>query len=99
MANRNTFECKIIEHICTLGVNGTTTKELNIVQFGRAQPKLDVRAWHTVDGEKLPLKGITLTPEEAAALWAAIGSREDIPKPTEQKGLLDAVKGFISKGK
>lgn len=78
------FRCEIVEEIAVLGKSGTTTKELNKVQFGDATPKFDIRSWFRKDGEApKPLKGTQLTMEEMVALKAALNTRADIPTPTD----------------
>lgn len=74
------FTYKIEEHIAVLSQNGNTTKELNIVKFGEAAPKFDIRAWYRKDGETKMLKGIALTAEEIAVLRDVLNAREDVPR-------------------
>lgn len=68
----NYFNYSITQHIATLSAVGDTSKELNVVSYNGAQPKLDIRSWkRTGDGEQI-LKGLTLTAEEAEALRDAL---------------------------
>ena len=46
-------------------------KELNLVSWNEGEPKYDLRDW-SLDHEKMG-KGITLTREEAATLYEALG--------------------------
>ena len=64
-----TIEFEITERIAVLSDNGNGgTMELNVVSYGEFKPKLDVRRWR--NGQ--PLKGITLTDDEARALLTAL---------------------------
>lgn len=63
------FEYQITEHIATIGeTGGGYTTELNRVAYRDYPPKLDLRKWW--NGK--PLKGITLTEEEARNLYNAL---------------------------
>jgi len=63
---------EIIEKLATLGnKNAPITKELNIVQWGDdLDPRFDIRRWDA----GVPLKGITLTEEEAYDLAMELNS-------------------------
>jgi Uncharacterized protein conserved in bacteria len=69
MAN---FKYEITQHIATLSTNGNTTKELNMVKYSNAPPKLDLRSWRRENGEEQLLKGLTLSTEEADILRDAL---------------------------
>lgn len=56
----------IVDHIGVIGKSGEWTKEVNIVSWNRAEPKIDIRAWNA--DHSMMKRGITLTKEEAAAL-------------------------------
>lgn len=45
-------------------------KELNLVSWNEREPKLDIRDWSP--GEERPGKGMTLSREEGAALYALL---------------------------
>ena len=62
------FEFDILEHIATLSSSGDYTTELNRVSFNGYPAKLDLRKWK--DGK--PLKGVTLTDDEAYSLLTAL---------------------------
>lgn len=47
------------------------TKELNLISWNGAAAKFDIREWDP-DHEKMG-KGVTLTPEEAEALYELLG--------------------------
>ena len=47
------------------------TKELNLISWNGAVAKFDIREWDP-DHEKMG-KGVTLTPEEAEALYELLG--------------------------
>ena len=64
------FEIK--EHIGTVSESSKGwTKELNIVSWNGANPKFDLRDW-APEHEKMG-KGITLSQEEAEALYELLG--------------------------
>lgn len=63
------IEFNIEEHITTLS-EGKWNKELNIVQWGKNNPKYDIREWDP-DHEKMS-KGVTLTIEELIRLRDAL---------------------------
>ena len=59
------YRYKITERLAVLSQTSKgATKEVNIVQWGNYIPMVDIRRWR--DG--YPLKGITLTDEEAREL-------------------------------
>ena len=62
------FEFDIVEHIATIGTSGNYTTELNRVSFNGKPAKLDLRRWQA--GK--PLKGISLTDDEAYSLLQAL---------------------------
>ncbi len=65
------MEYKITEHIAELGDRSKGWKlELNKVSWNGNPEKYDIRAW-AEDHEKMS-KGITLSTEEANALYAAL---------------------------
>lgn len=60
------FKYKIIRKIGTLGdASENAAKEVNIIQWGKYAPSLDIRKWY--NGK--PGKGITLSEDEAEALY------------------------------
>ena len=72
---RTQFEYEIKQHIATLdrGRGAEYQKQLNIVSWKGAKPSLDLRLWRiTADGQR-PLKGLTLSAEEAGRLYNALG--------------------------
>ena len=62
------FTFKIKQHIGTVSNAGTMAIELNLVSYGGAAPKYDLRRWRTVDGEKKMQKGITMSTDELRSL-------------------------------
>jgi len=63
------FEYRIEQHIAVLSESsGGYTLELNRVAYRGYPAKLDLRKWH--NGQ--PMKGITLTEEEARELYEAL---------------------------
>ena len=63
------FEFEIEERIATISTTGVNyTLELNRVAFNGRPAKLDLRKWH--NGQ--PMKGITLSDDEARRLVEAL---------------------------
>lgn len=61
---------EIVKSVGTLGdTEKSVYKELNYVRWCNQKPVLDIRNWQQKeDGEPVPLKGVTLTLEEAKEL-------------------------------
>ena len=87
---KSEFSFEIVEHITTLkDYNNGWKKEVNIVAWNDAKPKVDVRDW---DPEHQHMtRGITLTEAEAEQMAKAIGQRmldkqkaEMMPDPFER---------------
>lgn len=73
---RTEFEYEIKQHIATLteDKDAEYQKQLNIVSWKGAKPSLDLRLWRiTADGQR-PLKGLTLSADEAGELYNALGA-------------------------
>ena len=71
---RKSFEFEIKQNIATLTEDEAAEyqKQLNIVSWQGARPSLDLRLWRiTAEGQK-PLKGLTLSAEEAGRLYNAL---------------------------
>ena len=67
------FEYTITEEIAVLSEKNGFSKEINMISYNGAVPKIDIRNWSTGDdGEKKMGKGITLSKEEAMALRDAL---------------------------
>lgn len=67
------FKYEITEEIAVLSDKNGYTKEINMISYNGAAPKVDIRNWSTGDnGEKKMGKGITLSKEEAMALRDAL---------------------------
>jgi hypothetical protein len=68
------FEFEIKRNIATLTENKDTEyqKQLNIVSWKGAKPSLDLRLWRITEEGARPLKGLTLTVEEAEKLYHAL---------------------------
>lgn len=63
--------CEITKEIAVLGENEKGyTKELNIVSWNGATPKIDIREWHP--GHERCGKGVTLTEDESRKLLMAL---------------------------
>lgn len=64
------FRFKIIDHLVTLNEGSSVRKEVNIVQWGNGEPKLDIRKWTEDPGsdDLTPGKGISLTEDEGHRL-------------------------------
>ena len=63
------FEYTITEEIAFLSEKNGFTKEINMISYNGAKPKIDIRNWSVDDeGNKRMGKGITLSNEEAMVL-------------------------------
>lgn len=58
------FNYEIVERLGTLWQDGDYSKEVNVIRYNGAKPKLDIRIWR--NGKML--KGICLTDEETEKL-------------------------------
>ena len=71
------FKYDITEEIAVLSEKNGYSKEINMVSYNDAEPKIDIRNWSVdEDGEKRMGKGITLNKEEAIALRNALEEME-----------------------
>lgn len=71
----NGLKHKIHRHIALLSSenNSGYMKELTLTSWGSKQPRLDIRTWRVFqDGHQEPLKGLSLSIEEAATLRDAL---------------------------
>lgn len=71
---RKQFEFEIKQNIATLteDKDAEYQKQLNIVSWKGAKPSLDLRLWKiTAEGQR-PLKGLTLSADEAGRLYNAL---------------------------
>ena len=67
------FKYEINEKVALLSEKGNYTCEANVITYGEnGKPKLDIRKWNRAE-DKMQ-KGITLTREEAEALYEALKS-------------------------
>ena len=63
------FGFEVLDHIAIIGSSkGGYTTELNRVSYNGYPAKLDLRKWH----EGQPLKGISLSEEEARSLYESL---------------------------
>lgn len=62
------YKYEIESHLGTLSHDGDYTKQVNLISWGDRKAVIDIRKW---SGDR-PLKGITLTKEEAAELIALL---------------------------
>jgi hypothetical protein len=63
------FKYEIVEELGVLSEKNGYTKEVNLISYNEAEPKVDIRTWSVDDdGNKKMGKGITLTKEEAEKL-------------------------------
>ena len=71
---RTQFEYEIKQHIATLteDKDAEYQKQLNIISWKGAKPSLDLRLWRITEEGARPLKGLTLTVEEAGRLYNAL---------------------------
>lgn len=58
------FKFEIESRIDVIATNNDYAKEVNLISWNDRKPVIDIRSWR---GER-PLKGITVTKEEAAIL-------------------------------
>jgi len=68
----NDIEFEVIKDIAAISENGNYSKRLRVVSYDGKPGKLEVRAWRNGKNGETPLKGITLTDEEAKALMEAL---------------------------
>lgn len=66
------FSYEIVRHIATLSQYGDSTKEVNLISYNGSKPKLDIRGWKVINGEKRLMKGLTLNEAEVDALRLAL---------------------------
>ena len=72
------FNYSITEELGVISEKNGYSKEVNMISYNGAEPKVDIRNWSTGDdGEKKMGKGITLTKEEDVTIAEAIKALED----------------------
>lgn len=60
---------EVIKHIGTISEKNSYTKEVNIISWGGRPPVCDIRGFRVGnDGNKHPLKGISMSREDLVAL-------------------------------
>lgn len=66
------FRYEVKKHIATLSQteDGRFTKEVNLISYNGAEPKLDIRKWDR-ENDKMQ-KGVTLNEAEVSALKACL---------------------------
>ena len=71
---RTEFEYEIKQHIATLteDKDAEYQKQLNIISWKGAKPSLDLRLWRITEEGARPLKGLTLSTEEAEKLYHSL---------------------------
>lgn len=67
---------EIQEHLGVISQDDKITTELNLVRWNGSEPKFDLRRWKNEEDEKIPYKGLSLLPEELAALREILNSLE-----------------------
>lgn len=72
MKEKSKFEYEIVSHLALLNETSDTFKEVNLVSYNGAEPKLDIRVWRRIGSEEKMLKGIALTNDEALILMEAL---------------------------
>lgn len=72
--DRKKLEYEIEQNIATLTADETAEyqKQLNIISWKGAKPSLDLRLWRITEEGARPLKGLTLSEEEAERLYHAL---------------------------
>ena len=78
MPKNTEFTYEIKKHIATLSGTAGRSCELNVIAFGDAAPKVDIRRWITKDGEKRMGKGICLSDEEVTLLRDALNGMDEL---------------------
>lgn len=69
--NMSEFTFEVVKKIKVLAAGAKKTKELNLVKWrSTMEPMYDIRKWE----EGKPGKGISLSEEEARALYEALGA-------------------------
>ena len=64
------ISCQIVKHVAVLSTSESGyTKELNLVSWNGAEPKVDLRTWSP---DRKALKGLTMTEDEAKKLCEAL---------------------------
>ena len=70
MSGNNAF-CRIVEQLAVLSTTkGGFTKEVNIVSWNEANPKLDIRIW--LPNHQRAFSGLTFTEDEGYQLYQAL---------------------------
>ena len=60
---------EVIRHIGTISEKGSYTKEVNIISWSGRPPVCDIRGFRVgSDGNKYPLKGISMSREDLVSL-------------------------------
>lgn len=67
--DKRKLSCDIIKHIGTISEKKGYNKEVNLISWGGRAPVCDIRVFRIGnDGEKHPMKGISLNKADVAAL-------------------------------
>ncbi len=62
------FDYKIVKKVAKIGAIGDEVKELNLISYNKRPPKYDLRVWRLEGTDRIMLKGLTLTKDEAETL-------------------------------
>ena len=79
------FVYQIHKDIITLSINSRYENSLQVISWNDYEPKFDIRRWRIDDeGNRIPTKGISLTPEEMENLKKSLNEIDDFEKYLEQ---------------
>lgn len=68
------FSYEVKKYIGTLSEADSMSLELNLISYGKAAPKYDLRRWRVTESGKQLMKGITLNTDELIALRELLNS-------------------------
>lgn len=71
------FSYEIVEKYGVISEDDKYAKELNLISYNGAKPKIDIRTWTKTDDEYRMGKGITLTYQEAMKLKELLDQIEE----------------------
>lgn len=75
--NTKVLTYDVIRHIGTFFKKDNYSKELNIVSWNGRQPVYDIRGWRVnAEGEKHPLKGLSMSKDDLIALKLLLSDLE-----------------------
>ncbi len=66
------IDCQIIQTLAEISSTRSSAKRLSLVSWNGNPAKLDLRTWRTDEDPEKPGRGVTLSDEEAQALFDAL---------------------------